>query len=189
MALTNTPNVKKALDFATEAHGAQLRKFSSKPYITHPIEVATLLEKYGAPEHVVIAGLLHDVVEDTSVSSLEIRLVFGTEVSELVAEVTDVSKSKDGNRAARKALDRDHLRGCSYSAASLKLADLICNAQGIMDTPPKFAKTYMAEKRLLLEVLRHGNKALLSKATEILLAYEDHQRYADQFKGEVCDQS
>ena len=176
MSLPKTDAVKRAVNFATKAHGTQVRKYSNEPYINHPVEVATLLHKYGAPEPVVIAALLHDVVEDTAVTPLEIQLAFGNEVADLVAEVTDVSRPEHGSRAVRKSLDRNHLAKSSFSGASIKLADLISNSKTITECDPKFARTYMAEKRELLEVLRHGNKVLLMQATDILLAYEAGNR-------------
>jgi (p)ppGpp synthase/HD superfamily hydrolase len=172
MNLPKSSNIQRAKEFATKAHGTQVRKYTGEPYINHPIEVATLVARYGATEDVVVAALLHDVVEDTDVTLAEIAEAFGQNVASLVEQVTDVSMSSTANRASRKALDRAHLARSSHYAASIKLADLISNAKDIGIADPKFAKVYMAEKRALLGVLTHGNKALLDLATRTLLAYE-----------------
>ena len=73
-----------AIGLATKAHHSQVRKGTEIPYIVHPLAVAGLLIRSGCPEHMVIAALLHDVLEDTPVTVEEIRSHFGREVAELV---------------------------------------------------------------------------------------------------------
>lgn len=90
----------------------------------------------------------------------EIHAMFGLEVARLVEMLTDVSRPEDGNRAQRKAIDRAHTAQCSSAAATIKLADLIDNTRSIVERDPEFAKVYLEEKRLLLEVLTHGNDAM-----------------------------
>jgi len=76
--------VVKAFCFAYDAHLGAYRKGTEIPYIVHPLDVASILMKNGASEMVVVAGLLHDVVEDASVDLEEIKNIFGREVAELV---------------------------------------------------------------------------------------------------------
>lgn len=165
------PNVVKAIEFAKEAHGSQKRKYTGDPYIVHPIEVATTLANRGFGEEVIIAAILHDVVEDTPVSNAEISKVFGGKVASLVAMVTDVSMGAIGNRAARKEMDRQHLAGASSEGKSIKLADLISNSQSILQHDRNFAKTYMREKAALLQVLKGGDPVLYRQASEIVDRY------------------
>ena len=163
-------NIKvKALTFATAAHAAvgQLRKYTNEPYIVHPIEVAGIVaEVPGATDEMIAAAYLHDVVEDTGVTIELIKKEFGDEVAELVGWLTDVSRPDHGNRAQRKAVDRAHTAGASAAAQTIKLADLISNTRSIVEHDEKFAKTYLAEKRLLLEVLTKGDKDLWRKCHE-----------------------
>ena len=161
--------VDRALAFATIAHGEQKRKYSGEPYIVHPIEVMEIVKTVPHDEAMLAAALLHDVVEDTEVTLAEIHQAFGEDVASLVDDLTDVSKPEDGNRKLRKALDREHSANSSARAQTVKLADLISNSSDILENDPKFARVYLAEKELLLEVLTQGDPTLHEKASTFLL--------------------
>lgn len=156
----------RARTFATAAHAAvgQLRKYTHEPYIVHPAEVVSIVKSVPHTEAMVAAAWMHDVVEDTGVSIELIRAEFGSEVSDLVGWLTDVSRPDHGNRAARKAVDRAHTAAAPAEAQTIKLADLISNTRSIAAHDPKFAETYLAEKRLLLEVMHKGDATLLQMA-------------------------
>jgi (p)ppGpp synthase/HD superfamily hydrolase len=81
-----------AIELAARAHHNQVRKGTEVPYIVHPLAVAGLLIRAGCPEHMVIAALLHDVVEDTAVTLAEIRSQFGRDVAELVLALSEPDK-------------------------------------------------------------------------------------------------
>jgi (p)ppGpp synthase/HD superfamily hydrolase len=98
----------------------------------------------------------------------EVGRAFGRRVEQLVVEVTDVSCSADGNRAARKSLDRGHLAVASPEGQTIKLADLIDNARSIATHDPRFARTYLAEMEALLQVLKRGDPRLLELARQTL---------------------
>ena len=83
--------VQRAFDFAVERHGTQLRK-SGEPYMSHPVEVAHLLADMRLDPVCIVTGLLHDLVEDTSVGIAMIRRRFGPEVARCVQGVTKLSK-------------------------------------------------------------------------------------------------
>lgn len=87
----NIENIKKATFFANKAHEGQFRH-SNKPYITHPLKVAYTLLEYNLDEKTIIAALLHDVVEDTSITNQDIMEEFGEEVASLVEGVTKLNK-------------------------------------------------------------------------------------------------
>tara|TARA_B100001094_G_scaffold251890_1_gene249809 strand:+ start:183 stop:698 length:516 start_codon:yes stop_codon:yes gene_type:complete len=167
--------VKKALEFATEAHKGQVRKYTGEPYIVHPIEVMGLVKQVVDDPEMQAAALLHDVVEDTPVSIKEIKDEFGPRVAALVSDLTDVSKPEDGNRAVRKELDRQHSAQASPEAQTIKLADLINNSKSIMEHDPKFAKVYMREKTALLEVLVQGHPTLHKQASDIVSSYYNNR--------------
>ena len=82
--------------------------------------------------------------------------------------LTDVSRPEDGNRAARKTLDREHIAKASPQAKTIKIADLIDNSRSIMAHDPQFARVYLAEKRLLLDVLTEGDPTLYAMARRIV---------------------
>lgn len=157
---------EKARIFATAAHAAvdQLRKYTYEPYIVHPAEVVSILKTVPHTEAMVAAAWLHDVVEDTGVSIEVIREEFGSEVSDLVGWLTDVSHPEHGNRATRKAMDRAHTALAPAEAQTIKLCDLLSNTKSIVQHDAKFAATYLAEKKALLEVMTKGDATLLERA-------------------------
>jgi (p)ppGpp synthase/HD superfamily hydrolase len=162
--------VEKARVFATAAHAAvgQVRKYTGEPYIVHPFEVAMTVKQIGGTPEMVSAAFLHDTVEDTGVTMETIEREFGPEVAEIVFFLTDVSRPEHGNRASRKAIDRAHIAKADARAQTIKLADLISNCSSIVKYDPEFAKVYLEEKRLLLEVLTKGDKILLDRARKIV---------------------
>ncbi|MEY4723119.1 MAG: pyrophosphokinae, partial [Candidatus Parcubacteria bacterium] len=83
--------VRLAFDFAREAHEGQTRT-SGEPYITHPLAAAEILAEMRFPVNIVIAGLLHDVPEDTKKTVADIRKDFGDDVAGIVAGITKLGK-------------------------------------------------------------------------------------------------
>ena len=163
--------VAKALDFATKAHGEQVRKYTGEPYTNHLVEVMNIVRTVKSDDSMLAAALLHDTIEDTSVTEADVKKEFGDRIAQLVVELTDISKPEDGNRATRKAMDRDKLAKVSDDAQTIKLADLISNGKDIAINDPKFAKVFLNEKRQLLEVLDRGDSTLMKKAKWILDTY------------------
>ncbi len=113
----------RALAFAVQCHAGQRRASDGEPFIKHPLEVARLLRDAGCPESVVVAGLLHDIVEHTDVEVSELSARFGDDVAALVDAITDHS-CVDGYRL-RKQLLRDHVRFVGGDVALLFAADMI----------------------------------------------------------------
>lgn len=160
------PMVQQARVFATAAHAAvgQTRKYTGTPYIVHPAEVVSIVATVPHSPEMLAAAWLHDVVEDTQVELSIIVAEFGHEVADMVAWLTDVSRPEDGNRAARRAVDRAHSAQAPADVQTVKLADLISNTSTIVLHDPEFAKVYLAEKRALLEVLVYGDRTLQRRA-------------------------
>jgi (p)ppGpp synthase/HD superfamily hydrolase len=161
--------VRKAQVYAMAAHAAvgQKRKYTNEPYIVHPAEVAKIVAGVpGSTPDMVAAAWLHDVVEDTGCTYTDIHMAFGADIAALVGWLTDVSKPEDGNRAVRKAMDREHTAQAPAEAQTIKLADLISNSRSIMAHDPEFARTYLAEKRALLEVMTRGDAGLRERAMQ-----------------------
>ena len=133
---TPLQRILAAARFAAEKHAHQKRKGQNQePYINHLIEVAELIASSSAavdPE-LIMAGLLHDTVEDTAVTLTELDHLFGPDVAGLVAEVTD---DKSLPKEARKHLQVEHAHEKSERAQVLKLADKISNLRSILNSPP-----------------------------------------------------
>ena len=156
----------EVLKFATMAHGDQKRKYTNDPYIVHPIAVSEIVKTVAHTDEMVVAALLHDVVEDTPVTIDEIKTKFGSKVAELVGWLTDISRPEDGNRKTRKTLDREHSAEAPADAQTIKLADLIHNTKSIEKHDPHFWKVYKQEKIALLGVLTKGDSTLRKIAQE-----------------------
>lgn len=174
--------VEKARVFATAAHHAanHVRKYTGEPYINHPAAVVDLVRSVQHTPEMLAAAWLHDTVEDTGVTPQLICDEFGEEVASLVEMLTDVSTPHDGNRAVRKAMDRDHTAKASPEAKTIKLADLIDNTHSICERDPRFARVYMTEKAMLLSVLTEGDYSLWVRANLMLRQYEvQHEAAAD----------
>ena len=122
--------VRAALRYAVEQHGDRPRKGSTQPYHLHPIAVATMLAASGAPEDLVIAGYLHDVVEDEPVTLDDIEASFGPEVRRLVDAVTERKLAADGSRRPWRERREEavaHLADAPADVLALKGADLCAN--------------------------------------------------------------
>jgi (p)ppGpp synthase/HD superfamily hydrolase len=159
--------IARARAFATAAHMGQKRRYTIAAYMEHPEAVAALVATCPHTAEMIAAALLHDVVEDTPVTIEEVRAAFGDTVAALVADLTDVSRPEDGNRATRKALDRAHTAAASPEAKTIKLADLIDNAKSIFEHDAAFGRVYLAEKIALLEVLKDGDPVLWDMAKKL----------------------
>lgn len=129
------PAFLKALTFAAEAHGGarQARKGTEFPYLIHPLRVAAILYRFQYPEHLVVAGLLHDTIEDTHVAEEDLAEAFGAEVARVVVGVSEPDKSlpwKDRKRHTltylRERADPDVL--------AVAAADKLDNVRSIQET-------------------------------------------------------
>ena len=126
----------QATNFAAIKHKDQRRKDASKtPYINHPIEVMTLLSKSGVTDvNTLMAGVLHDTIEDTQTSYEEIKEMFGENAANIVQECTD---DKSLPKVERKQLQIEHAKVASMSAQMVKLADKFSNLKDLQSNPPK----------------------------------------------------
>ncbi len=133
---TDTTGLMRALQFAAHKHRHQRRKNSAKsPYINHPIAVAHALSIDGGVVEisVLMAALLHDTLEDTDTTLIELHEQFGADIAAIVREVSD---DKSLPKAERKRLQILHAPQLSRPAQLIKLADKLCNLRDVVDDPP-----------------------------------------------------
>lgn len=174
--MKETLKMRFAYMFAKIAHRGQKRKYTNEPYVNHCERVAdnvrlAELEK-DAFEPAICAAYLHDVVEDTWVKHWMIELLFGSEISILVWELTNPSKEHPNlRRAERKEMDRVHLSDVSPIAQTIKLCDMLDNISDFLLYDPKFCKVVMPEMRNLVKVLCYGDKGLYSKVYWMVEGY------------------
>jgi (p)ppGpp synthase/HD superfamily hydrolase len=127
-------NLECALRWAAVCHQGQVRKGSGVPYFEHAAAVAMVLDRLGYGEDVVIAGLLHDVVEDTPATLDDVRARFGPAVAELVAHGSEIKLDTEGRKRPWIDRKRDHLAalaGAPAEARAVVLADKLHNLLSI----------------------------------------------------------
>ena len=156
---------ERAVKFATKAHRGQVRKYTDEPYIMHPLAVAEIVRTVsGHTEEMLVAAVLHDVVEDTDVDINDICEEFGTVVGMYVSYLTDVSVPEDGTRARRKEKDAHHVAAGPAEVHTIKVADLMHNTADIYEHDPRFWEVYKHEKWFLLNLLTEADSQLWLKA-------------------------
>ena len=137
----------QAFDFAEKAHEGQKRK-SGHDFIIHPVEVATHLARLELDPTVIIAGLLHDVIEDTTFNSTDIENNFGNEVSNIVSSLTKLTA--DENNLIEN-IDQKNMRRFLVSVAKdvrvmiIKLADRLHNVETLRYLDPEKRKKIAQE--------------------------------------------
>lgn len=129
------PRLHAALDYAAEAHQAQSRKGTDTPYLSHLLGVASLVLEHGGDEDQAIAGLLHDLLEDTGPEHAQvIREQFGDRVLAIVEACTHGTPDATGNKAPwreRKEAYLDHLEAAQQGAVLVSACDKLHNARAI----------------------------------------------------------
>jgi (p)ppGpp synthase/HD superfamily hydrolase len=120
--------IHEAIVFAARKHAGQMRKGTDIPYISHPMEVMQILTENGCPENAVIAGILHDTLEDTGTTPAEILDRFGENILKTVAAESE-DKSKSWKE--RKQATIDGLPGASPDAKLVCCADKLSNLRSM----------------------------------------------------------
>lgn len=125
--------IEKAVEFASKAHEGAVRKGSNIPYISHPVEAASIVSLITDDQELIAAALLHDVVEDAGVTKEELESLFGRRVMELVLEE---SEDKSRSWLERKRATVDHLKHAGLDIKILTMGDKLSNMRST-------AKDYM----------------------------------------------
>jgi (p)ppGpp synthase/HD superfamily hydrolase len=119
----------QAIRFAAKAHSTQHRKGTDIPYITHPFAVGMILLKASCTEEEIIAGILHDTLEDTDVTEEDILKHFGSRVLTIVKGCSE--PDKEASWEERKKHTLEFLKGASYSIRQVTCADKLHNLRSI----------------------------------------------------------
>jgi GTP pyrophosphokinase len=141
--------VKKAYEVAYRMHDGQ-KRLSGEPYIIHPMNVASILDELGLDERAIAAGLLHDVVEDTSYTKEDMAREFGEDIADLVEGVTKISEIKSQSKESEAA---ENIRKMLMATIKdvrvmlIKLADKTHNVRTLKFQPTE------KQKRIAKEVL------------------------------------
>jgi (p)ppGpp synthase/HD superfamily hydrolase len=127
-----------AIEYAARAHRDHYRKGTGIPYIAHPISVAKILIEYECAEEIVVAGILHDTVEDTPVTLSEIRGSFGEKVSSLVEAASEPDKSDTWENRKRHTIE--YLKTAPMDVLLLSCADKLDNIRSIKEDYERFGE-------------------------------------------------
>jgi (p)ppGpp synthase/HD superfamily hydrolase len=127
------PLAQAALRFASARHADQYRAIDGAPFITHPIEVASLLCRDGQPDEIIAAGLLHDVLEKTRTTSPELHRRFGARVARVVESVSDDPSL--GEYKSRKRDLRERVAHADPGARAVFAADKIAKVRELALLP------------------------------------------------------
>jgi (p)ppGpp synthase/HD superfamily hydrolase len=158
--------INRAAEFAAVAHGQQLRKSPEAriPYFQHPLMVGLILQRARCDDHVVAAGILHDVLEDTSTTAEDLAGEFGRRIADIVVLVSEGNKSLPWEVRKRRYLEG--LRNAGPEARAVAAADKIHNIRSILLSLRRGVDIWSRFRRgrevqidrfhRLLEVLREG---------------------------------
>ena len=182
----NRPNedlapIQKAWEFCVRYHAGQMRA-SGEPYIIHPLEVAEVLAEMKLDATAIAAGLLHDAVEDTPVTSEEIAAAFGEQVAHIVEGVTKIDKIQFANREDRQA---ENVRKMLLAMVSdvrvvlIKLADRLHNMRTLEHLKPDRQEAIARETLDIYAPLAHrlGMGKVRGELEDLAFRYTDPVAY------------
>jgi guanosine-3',5'-bis(diphosphate) 3'-pyrophosphohydrolase len=177
--------VSRAFAVAADAHAGQRRKDDGSPFISHPVAVARVLTNADLPGHVIAAGLLHDVVEDTELSSGQVAARFGQEVADLVEELSEDSRIEEYEE--RKATLRDRVEEAGYDAIAIYIADKLSNLRGMRAIYGREGEAIAQRYKAPIDVrvgLWRGDLEMASRAAPGLPYLDDFRSELEAFDGE-----
>lgn len=158
----------EAIEFATRAHRGQFRKGTRLPYILHPLRVGQILIEAPADVEVVVAGILHDTLEDTHTTRQDLASRFGERVSRIVESVSEPDKSlpwqarKEHTIAALALADADAL----LVACADKLDNIRSMGRGERRDGPEFWRRFREPRERQAWYYREIARVLLARADE-----------------------
>ncbi|HUI67606.1 MAG TPA: bifunctional (p)ppGpp synthetase/guanosine-3',5'-bis(diphosphate) 3'-pyrophosphohydrolase [Nitrospirota bacterium] len=175
--------LRRAYIFSAKAHQGQTR-LSGESYLIHPIEVAAILANLKLDAATVAAGLLHDTIEDTPITSEEIKSMFGEEVAMLVDGMTKLSRMELQSREQREA---DNFRKMIVAMAKdirvilIKLADRLHNMRTLKSLPPEKQKRIAQETLDIYAPLanRLGISRIKTELEDLAFMYLNPEAYKD----------
>ena len=162
--------LNKAIEFVVKAHSGMYRKGTQIPYILHPLEASAIVARITNDENLIIAALLHDVIEDTSITYSEIDKIFGKKIADIVnGESEDKSKSWE----ERKEYTLSTLKNERLDVKIVALGDKLSNMRSIANDYSKIGDK-LWERFNVKDKTKQGRyyKGLVSCLEELNDTYE-----------------
>lgn len=176
-----TDKIRRAIKFASKTHNQyqqQTRKGKLIPYITHPLTVGIILSLAKAPEDVIVAGILHDTIEDSpkdkKTTPEMITERFGKDVTKLVLSVTEQNRDLSWEERKKEALT--HIKKFSNNSLLVKSADVLANYSELVDDYNRYGdETFNRFNASKEEIIVHQLKVISAIATR----WADNPLYRD----------
>ena len=168
--------IRKAFDLANEAH-SKMRRKSGEPYFSHPIAVAKIVsEEIGLGIKSIVSALLHDVVEDTDLTLIDIERMFGTTIAGMIDGLTKISNVLDKDASLQVENFRKMLMTMSQDVRVIfiKLADRLHNMR-TLDSMPEYKQIKICSETVFLYApLAHrlGLYSIKTELEDLALKYE-----------------
>jgi guanosine-3',5'-bis(diphosphate) 3'-pyrophosphohydrolase len=167
--------LESIIHFTDQAHGDQKRKYTGERSIVHAIRVMQTCQQYSHDRSILAAALMHDILEDTTVTREQIgtflsgifKSAEAVKTVDMVVELTDVFTKQNFpqlNRRLRKEREVARLSSVSVDAQTIKYADVMDNAVNIAQHDPDFGYIYLKECESLLKKMSRGNPILYERA-------------------------
>ncbi len=181
-------NIERAYAFILEKHAGQLRK-SGEPYYHHLLEVAYILASLQAGPSTIIAGLLHDVVEDTDVKIEEIEKLWGSDVAKLVDSLTKIQRLKLSKIESEDFEAEDHRKifigmAKDIRVIIIKLADRLHNMRTLSSLKPERQIALSKETKEVFVPIAHrlGLDTIKCELADLCLKYLEPEKYDEIVK-------
>ena len=157
--------LERAIEFAMKGHAGQYCKHAiggqRLPYIVHPIEVMRTVWGWGVTDPIIMAAaVLHDIVEDSTVTTRQLAKEFGEETAQLVRELTHDPQEGDKHEYLKR------FSSASVPALVVKLADRYCNIQHRLAAYPAGVNAYFGKSAILLEIMRSRRAEIAGRFSE-----------------------
>ncbi len=179
-AIGTSERVRDAYALLLSKHSGQRQKVNERPYIEHPVQVATDVAEAGFEDEMIVAALLHDIVEDSDVTVAQLRECFGDRVADLVDVMTDTAEVTDYER--RKDIHRRRVVAAGPDAAAIFAADKLENVRALRSALAELGEEVAARYDQSLDI----KLTVWVADVEMVSGYASTVPYAAAFEQEIA---
>ncbi len=174
--------INDAIEMAAKAHEEQSRKGSNIPYIVHPFEVAMILQENGGDTEMIVAGILHDTLEDTYVTPDNIRKKFGKVILDMVIGASEELQDRDTTPwKERKTHTIEYVKNANIRVKLITCADKLSNIRSMIRDYNKDGENLWSKFSAPYQEQRWYYENLV-KSLEELDGYKAYEEFKDSVK-------